>query len=88
MANETPLTVIGNLADKPELRYTPDGVPVAVFTTGYAINSGGGAVGSFMADANFAGSANTFSVTIIRRARIRESWKPWRAPIYSRNPVM
>ena len=38
-------------------------VPVTVFTTGYAINSGGGAVGSFAADSNFAGSANIFSVT-------------------------
>src|SRR5262249_54881521 len=38
-------------------------VPFSVFTTGYAINSGGGAGGSFGADSNFAGSANTFSVT-------------------------
>jgi hypothetical protein len=38
-------------------------VPFTVFTTGYALNSGGGAVGAFAADANFAGSANTFSVT-------------------------
>ena len=38
-------------------------VAVTVFTTGYAINSGGAAVGSFVADSNFAGSANTFSVT-------------------------
>jgi hypothetical protein len=38
-------------------------VPVLVYLTGYTINSGGPAVGSFVADANYAGSANTFSVT-------------------------
>ncbi len=38
-------------------------VPVNVYATGYALNSGGPAVGSFSADGNFAGSANTFSVT-------------------------
>ena len=36
-------------------------VPFTVFTTGYAINSGGGATGSFSADANYGGSANTYS---------------------------
>jgi len=34
-----------------------------VFTARYAINSGGPGVGSFAADSNVAGSANTFSVT-------------------------
>lgn len=34
-----------------------------VFATSYALNSGGPAVGTFAADANFAGSANTFAVT-------------------------
>ncbi len=38
-------------------------VPVNVLAGGYAFNSGGGAVGSFAADASFAGSVNTFSVT-------------------------
>jgi hypothetical protein len=38
-------------------------VPFTVLAAGYALNSGGGAIGSFAADANFAGSANTFSVT-------------------------
>ncbi|MET7458352.1 single-stranded DNA-binding protein [Streptomyces sp. NPDC005574] len=32
MRNEMPLTVIGNLVDDPELRFTPAGVPVARFT--------------------------------------------------------
>ena len=32
MRNELPLTVIGNLVDDPELRFTPAGVPVARFT--------------------------------------------------------
>ncbi|MFB7293594.1 single-stranded DNA-binding protein [Actinacidiphila glaucinigra] len=32
MRNDTPLTVIGNLVDDPELRFTPAGVPVARFT--------------------------------------------------------
>lgn len=35
----------------------------SVFAAGYAFNSGGGAVGTFAGDSNFAGSANTFSVT-------------------------
>jgi hypothetical protein len=34
-----------------------------VLTARYALNSGGGAVGAFSADAKYAGSANTFSVT-------------------------
>src|SRR2546421_11344111 len=34
-----------------------------VYVRGYSLNSGGAAAGSFAADANFAGSANTFSVT-------------------------
>jgi len=34
-----------------------------VAVPGYALNSGGGAVGAFTADANYAGSANTLSVT-------------------------
>ena len=38
-------------------------VPVNVFASGYAINSGAGTVGSFLSDANWAGSANTFAVT-------------------------
>jgi hypothetical protein len=38
-------------------------VPFTVFASGYAFNSGGGAVGAFAADSSFAGSANTFSVT-------------------------
>ena len=29
MAGETPITVIGNLTADPELRFTPNGVPVA-----------------------------------------------------------
>lgn len=32
MANETVVTVVGNLTDAPELRYTQNGVPVANFT--------------------------------------------------------
>ena len=32
MAGETPITVIGNLTDAPELRYTAGGDPVATFT--------------------------------------------------------
>jgi hypothetical protein len=32
MANETIITVIGNLTDAPELRYTPNGLAVANFT--------------------------------------------------------
>ncbi|MFF3062712.1 single-stranded DNA-binding protein [Streptomyces sp. NPDC057909] len=32
MRNDTPLTVIGNLVDDPELRFTQAGVPVARFT--------------------------------------------------------
>ncbi|MFD1277862.1 single-stranded DNA-binding protein [Streptomyces kaempferi] len=32
MRNELPLTVIGNLVDDPELRFTAAGVPVARFT--------------------------------------------------------
>lgn len=32
MANETTLTVIGNLTNDPELRFTPSGAPVANFT--------------------------------------------------------
>lgn len=31
MAGETPITVIGNLVDDPELRFTPSGAPVANF---------------------------------------------------------
>jgi len=38
-------------------------VPFTVFAARYAINSGGGAVGSFAADSNFVGSTNTLSVT-------------------------
>ena len=38
-------------------------VPLTVFASGYRFNSGGGAVGAYAADANFAGSANTYSVT-------------------------
>ena len=32
MANETPITVVGNLTADPELRYSPSGAPVANFT--------------------------------------------------------
>jgi single-strand DNA-binding protein len=32
MSNETVLTVVGNLTADPELRYTPNGAPVASFT--------------------------------------------------------
>lgn len=32
MANETVVTIIGNLTDTPELRYTQNGLPVANFT--------------------------------------------------------
>lgn len=32
MASETPLTIIGNLTDAPELRFTPSGQAVANFT--------------------------------------------------------
>lgn len=32
MSGETPITVIGNLTDDPELRFTPSGVAVASFT--------------------------------------------------------
>ncbi|MGW2583870.1 single-stranded DNA-binding protein [Streptomyces virginiae] len=32
MRNDTPLTVIGNLVDDPELRFTQAGIPVARFT--------------------------------------------------------
>jgi len=32
MANDTTLTIIGNLVDAPELRYTPSGAAVANFT--------------------------------------------------------
>lgn len=32
MRNDLPLTVIGNLTDDPELRFTPTGVPVTRFT--------------------------------------------------------
>ncbi len=38
-------------------------VPLTVYMTGYALNCGGPAVGSFGADSNFAGSLNTFSTT-------------------------
>jgi hypothetical protein len=38
-------------------------VPFSVFASGYTLNSGGPAVGAFAADANFAGTANTFSLT-------------------------
>jgi hypothetical protein len=38
-------------------------VPVNVFASGYAFNSGGGTAGGFLSDANWAGSANTFVVT-------------------------
>lgn len=31
MANETPLTIIGNLTDAPEMRFTPNGAAVANF---------------------------------------------------------
>ncbi|MFK4068730.1 single-stranded DNA-binding protein [Streptomyces sp. NPDC029674] len=31
-AGETPLTVIGNLTDDPELRFTPNGAPMVKFT--------------------------------------------------------
>ena len=34
MAGETIITVIGNLTDDPELRYTAGGVAVATFTAG------------------------------------------------------
>lgn len=30
--NETPLTIVGNLTDDPELRFTPSGAPVVNFT--------------------------------------------------------
>jgi hypothetical protein len=40
-------------------------VTLPVFFAGYAFNSGGGAVGSFAADENFGGSANTLLVTNI-----------------------
>ena len=36
MAGETPITVIGNLTADPELRFTPNGVPVANFTVASA----------------------------------------------------
>src|SRR5258706_12010497 len=36
---------------------------LTVYARGYALNSGGGAVGSFVADAYWSGSANIFSVT-------------------------
>ena len=32
MANDTPITIIGNLTADPELRFTPSGAPVASFT--------------------------------------------------------
>ncbi|WP_331751463.1 single-stranded DNA-binding protein (plasmid) [Streptomyces globisporus] len=32
MRNDIPLTVIGNLVEDPELRFTPNGVPMARFT--------------------------------------------------------
>ncbi len=32
MSGETPLTVVGNLTGDPELRFTPNGAPVANFT--------------------------------------------------------
>ena len=32
MANETPITLVGNLTADPELRFTPSGAPVANFT--------------------------------------------------------
>ncbi|PWU13802.1 MAG: hypothetical protein C5B50_18600 [Verrucomicrobia bacterium] len=38
-------------------------VPILVSVAGYAINCGGAAAGSFAADSNYAGSANTFSIT-------------------------
>lgn len=38
-------------------------VPFTVFYAGYSLNSGGGAVGTFSADACVAGSANTYAVT-------------------------
>lgn len=31
-AGETPITIVGNLTDDPELRFTPAGVPMAKFT--------------------------------------------------------
>jgi len=36
MANDNQVTLVGNLTDDPELRYTPSGTPVASFTV--AIN--------------------------------------------------
>ncbi|MFE0778801.1 single-stranded DNA-binding protein [Streptomyces sp. NPDC058861] len=30
--NSTPITLVGNLTDEPELRFTPNGAPVAKFT--------------------------------------------------------
>ena len=38
-------------------------IPFSVLGSGYAFNSGGSSVGTFAADASFAGSLNTFSVT-------------------------
>ena len=32
MSNETVVTVVGNLTEDPELRYTPSGAPIASFT--------------------------------------------------------
>ncbi len=32
MSNETPITIVGNLTDDPELRFTPSGVALARFT--------------------------------------------------------
>jgi single-strand DNA-binding protein len=32
MAGDTPITIIGNLTADPEMRYTPQGLPVARFT--------------------------------------------------------
>lgn len=35
MSNGVPITVVGNLTDDPELRFTPSGAPVAKFTVAY-----------------------------------------------------
>ncbi|MEW1914331.1 single-stranded DNA-binding protein [Kitasatospora sp. NPDC085895] len=39
MRNDLPLTVIGNLVEDPELRFTPTGVPVARFTVAFTPRS-------------------------------------------------
>ena len=49
MAGETVITVVGNLTDDPELRFTPSGAAVASFTVASADDSFGSVAPSHVA---------------------------------------